>query len=364
MNDIRSNLGEFLIDPYEPRGTGSNTIQSVYSSIREKGKIIYDQLDYINKSGNQTVDAFVALTMFTETEFLFLLKELNQANQSLDQNLYWDDLNRNEEKRSVVVSAIETLRSSLLKFIESARYLNSIHSTKPISYSQIYNLQDKDYSDPAIFNKIRNQLALEAGKEIFKNLVFGTINLADINIVDESKLKITVKWDNESDKNNKDNLFTAEFTVKRTGWYLEPTESALLIDRVNENLLRADYPLSPSNFKPTGGVSLLWSYHDDRLVPDRFLNSSSFTKRIIRSLKWLEPSIGINVSYVDFRTDKDFELGFGPVIGIFNNKLFLNSGYNLSAEGESPFYMAIGFSFSNIFDKVKEKISTPNSTTE
>lgn len=74
----------------------------------------------------------------------------------------------------------------------------------------------------------------------------------------------------------------------------------------------------------------------------------------LKFLHWLEPSFGINVSYLDFRTDRDFEFGAGPIMGLFQNRIFLTTGYNFNVNGESPFYMGIGFSFSNIYKRINK----------
>ena len=136
-------------------------------------------------------------------------------------------------------------------------------------------------------------------------------------------------------------LATARFIVKKTGWHLDGSESVMLIKRFNQDLVGND--VSPSNFKPIAGASLLWTYYNDHRAekwPGKFL-------------RWLEPSFGINVSYVDFLSSETFEVGAGPIVGLWQNRLFLTAGYNFNVEGQSPFYMGIGFSFFNVVDKIK-----------
>jgi len=152
-------------------------------------------------------------------------------------------------------------------------------------------------------------------------------------------------------------LATAKFLVKKTRWHLDVSESALLIHRIDEELLRLGYPISPSNFKPTAGANMLWSYYNPYRTTERIKPRGKYKGQyrqydFLKFLHWLEPSFGINVSYLDFRTDRDFEFGAGPVMGLFQNRIFLTTGYNFSVNGESPFYMGIGFSFSNIYKRI------------
>jgi len=65
-----------------------------------------------------------------------------------------------------------------------------------------------------------------------------------------------------------------------------------------------------------------------------------------------EPSLGINISYLDFDTEKDIEIGAGTSIGLFNNLIQFTVGYNLNVE-RNNIYWGIGFSFINIAEKIK-----------
>ena len=56
--------------------------------------------------------------------------------------------------------------------------------------------------------------------------------------------------------------------------------------------------------KGTPGVSLLLTYRRDGSDTNKLAN-------------FLEPSIGANVSYLDFSTDDDVEVGAGLVLGFF-----------------------------------------------
>jgi hypothetical protein len=227
---------------------------------------------------------------------------------------------------------------------------------KKVESHQWKYLDDPEFSllfDSESYYYIRDNLARWAGKRIFDKLVYATIDLKDVEINDKDVLKISLVWDHLNTLNNDDNvligqeLTTAIFKVDKVGWHLKPTESILFINQLQTNQLPADYPRAVSNFKPMAGASLLWTYYNDhrgQTCEGRFL-------------RWLELSAGLNVTLVDFSNTKDLEIGFGPIIGFFRNQVFITGGYNLSVKGFSPWYMGLGFSFTNISSKLQSKIN-------
>jgi hypothetical protein len=74
----------------------------------------------------------------------------------------------------------------------------------------------------------------------------------------------------------------------------------------------------------------------------------------LRTLKWFEPSFGLNISYVDFSKQRDIEVGVGGVVGLFRNKVFFSSGINLNTPNKHNSYFAIGFSFTSLATKLVE----------
>lgn len=234
----------------------------------------------------------------------------------------------------------------------------------------LYTLIDIDLVsllyDQDVYNQIRDKIAYIAAKNLFNRMLYATIDLSKVKIKNGDFLEISVMWYNIEDKvdaSAKDGvaLATAKFEIVNSGWSLEPTESALLIDRINERLAPSNN-LSPSNFKPTAGASLMWSYVSDKRKPVSKSGRGEFETKAVNVLvgvaKWWEPSVGLNVSYLDFDTTKDFEIGVGPIIGFWQNQVFITSGYNLMVDGKSPYYFGIGFSFSNVYDKINSNIKT------
>jgi hypothetical protein len=63
----------------------------------------------------------------------------------------------------------------------------------------------------------------------------------------------------------------------------------------------------------------------------------------------LQPSFGINVSYLDFDDQQSFEVGVGALVGLWKNKVFFGWGRNLH-QVSNPGYFCLGFSFGKIAD--------------
>jgi hypothetical protein len=384
-----------------------NKLSSNYNNnktLREYLRIvqaIHDYLGFIKKSGdNRTVSVFLSLSGTNRLDFDRAWKELETNFDNLNKGLKevvkldWDTLmnGKNDILLSNIIATAENLREfgyvkgplldlmhkngkydsdfmtkeskddainaimlkrrgnrrftpidSLFQITEiAAEYNSNIYETIVSSSSSLYLNDTNRYA-------IRYELAKIAAKEIYKDLVYATIDLEKAGIKDARRLEIEVVWynrDKDTTVADGTKLATARFRVRDTGWHLAFPESALLIKRINQDLLSDTYPLSPSNFKPTAGISMTWGYHNDK-------RGCGFG----RFFKWLEPSFGINVSYLDFDTTKDFEVGAGPVIGLWDNKVFFTAGYNFMAGGQSPFYWGIGFSFSKTATWIKDAAS-------
>lgn len=221
------------------------------------------------------------------------------------------------------------------------------------SYFQLRDNQNISWTDCQLDSKNSlsdncwaEYLAYRASQQIYKKLHIGKLQLKSRDIADNSILTIQAIWHTDPDQPPQ-LLPIATFYLRRLGWNLIPSESALLVDRINDDLVGSNPNISPSNFKPAAGASLLWTYSKGRLVKGK--NELGF-------LGSIEPSVGINVSYLDFSTSKDFEVGAGLMVGLFSNKLFFSYGYNFSAEGIAPGYLGIGFSFLNVFSTINDAI--------
>lgn len=167
-------------------------------------------------------------------------------------------------------------------------------------------------------------------------------------------------------------LYVAKFQLTDRGWHAKTTENFMLVNRVNEDLLPSSYPLNSTQFNPTGGISLTWGLRNDyrvnkRIKFDRQTNLPLFTRKgnlkynrgsvfFQRTFKWMEPSFGVNFTYLNFREGQNFEVGVGPTIGLFNNTFYLSTGWNLMELKDRPFYLGIGASILNLGTKVNKAV--------
>lgn len=219
------------------------------------------------------------------------------------------------------------------------------------------------YTNENDLQQVQTALAQEVGRIIYKRLIQATIDLDKADAKPGDMLRISLMW-YDTDGGVTDSmpveLVTAKFRLENVGWNMHVADAELFTYRINEDKLGSNYPLSPSKFKPTAGVSLLWSYTNDKRVQPRDGYKVDHGKKLLRFFKWIEPSFGINVTFLDFRTDETFEFGMGPTIGFFNKQLFITSGYNFRADKIRPFYFGIGVSFANIFLNTSGEIKRLN----
>lgn len=335
-------------------------------------------LEYFASTGHDTKKAFFSIANMTEVDFQTITEKVNFNHSQIKTYENWTKIG---ELNSVSeIELVQMHLHSLYMYIDELTKISPFFSSllKNHSYNKDFLrlqkypssyrnkniwklLENEDYSlfyDSNSYYSIRNELAVKAGEHIFSKLVYATIDISKMEVSDGQEIEISLVWYNifnsDSGENPEDGveLATAKFIVKKVGWGWNAQETFLLINRIGENKLDPNYPISPSKFKPTAGASLLWGYNND-------FRGQNFCGRTFR---WLEFSAGINVSFLDCNTEKDFEIGAGPIIGLFNNQISFTAGYNLSSEGLSPYYMGIGFSFSTAHKKITAKAKGENNT--
>ncbi|GAB2799547.1 hypothetical protein GCM10027275_51770 [Rhabdobacter roseus] len=214
------------------------------------------------------------------------------------------------------------------------------------------------------FPEISEELSKLAGREIYKKLVHANIDLGKSGAKNGEVLNLYVTWKIDSKINvnqNPPRLSLGKYYLKDTGWKLEIADMFSLVKRINEPTSTEDTLLSPSNFKGTGGAVLMWTFNSlDRGIK---LVDRNGTEKIIRKnrfINFVEPSIGINISYLDFSTGKDVEIGTGIQAGLFRNKIYFGYGANLHLlrpRDQNPYYFFLGFSFTKLSDFFKDSKS-------
>ncbi len=271
------------------------------------------------------------------------LKLLKHDELSLDDFII--KLSYSSEKLHVLDS-LHIKDFSSIKFIldESLRYITPSFNTYTVKLDQAFvtmNLIDYSITDSSNIyanKKIKEEeLVKRVGELLYQKLFDGNIDLREARASEGDLLKVSLLWYENEDSSLPKELELASYQIKDVGWRLKVSDSFFLIDRISDPDDTEN--LSPSKFKGAPGASLLFSYGNNG-------HKNNLLKR-------LEPSLGINISYVDFYTNKDLEVGVGAVLGILRNNILLTIGYNLHAESNGG-YMGLGFSFANISSQIKK----------
>ncbi len=366
----------------------------------EKKKLSNDILNFLEdlKLFKNIITYFTTYEGVTQEAYLKLIgKEILTFNHYKDMFInHFDKLEEVSNKsafkyprefREQISKSIEKIEESILElgdisgnlfsdFLNDLGYYYSVISYS-FFYENIDSVQESKeflelWDNPKDLEKVKSFLAQKAGETLYEELVYATIDLdlADANPGDQLLIRLIWNIDPESDTvvtggSIKDGaaLYVAKFDLKETGWKMKISENALLIKRFDEDLLRTDYPLDPSNFALSGGASIMWGYNNDYRVKRRIklddegfprfdkrgrLKSNRFCVGVQKFWKFFEPSFGVNVSYLNYRTDEALEIGVGPAMGLFNNVFFITYGWNLMELQEQSSYLGIGISFLNL----------------
>ena len=126
--------------------------------------------------------------------------------------------------------------------------------------------------------------------------------------------------------------YTWHVEVRDLGATLRTDPTLLLVQRTTAAGSNNE---APSDYKPAPGTSFVWEVKTRK----EWWNSLDFR-------------FGVNGSFVDFRSDKDFEVGVGPVVSFANGLVQLTYGWNLHAGGQP--YWALGLGFLDIKERVAE----------
>jgi len=124
-----------------------------------------------------------------------------------------------------------------------------------------------------------------------------------------------------------------ELELSDIGLYTKQEATLLLVKRCVDAKGENDLE---NNFKPAPGSSFLFKWKS-------------------RNKWWnfIDPAIGVSGSFLDFRSDKDLEVGLGFVISLFNGIIQINYGWNLNVKDNRQ-YWSVGVGFLDITGKIKE----------
>lgn len=316
-----------------------------YTRILNLSKELLKYMNFFKESGSNSMDAFLNISLISEIEFSSSREKLKEYVDELEGYL------RNPNPKAFEV--INKIRNDVTNTLDYYSTVicdewNEIRDKEEIAGDSLdMFLFDESYCDLSTISSkdlvsLTKTFAVNAGREIYNKLVYGTIDLNSISFSEANRIEIDLVWyTNEEGLENGKILPLTSFYVKKMGWELSVLESMQLINRINgDEIDDPNYPISPSVFKPTPGAAFLWTFNDS-------MEKSRFWK-------WLEPSFGINLTYLDFNRDKDFEFGIGPMMGLFHNKIHFTWGANLNEKDEKPFYLGVGFSFSKVLTSIGE----------
>lgn len=333
--------------------------------------LILTYIKYIRTSGEKAEKAFLSLTQLDHIRLRSIQEQLTNTKEEITE--YFNTKSKGDSAlmfrsnfnneflvlRDIDIPSTDQtrIRSIINNSISILEYLTRIEGTKIDQFLKNYPLNDlqnitktkllSDLQNNGHYEKLTDSIAFKAGEILYQNLNYATVNLLNEGGQEGDYLYLYVVLVKKEIRNEKvqvikEFLPIGSYELKDTKWNIGVLDSFTLIHRLNEPSSDTT-GVSPSNFKGSPGVSLLFTRRNDGdYDKNKFWN-------------FLEPSIGVNVSYVDFSVDDDVEIGSGLVLGLFNNKILFTGGINLNntGSGESnPFYFGIGFSFANLASKL------------
>ncbi len=369
-------------------------IQSNLSVLSDKLNLELKILNYFQKLDPKSLEAFLNLIGSNPIAFKHHVQRFEKATRDYDSlrlpiylkkefidSLKTTDFRNNLAQKThkidhIIWDALSLRGSEFHKTLISLGYDEWGYKTTTNKY--IFNI-------PSDYDKLETYLAEKAGETLYQDLLYATIDLDLADAQPGDQLIIKMIWNKEGDKINTDTLetddskqtkngiglYVVRFEIKETGWKRNISDNALMIKRFNEEVLPTGYPLNPHNYKIRGGASLTWGYHNDHRTNVKIktvgnttipkfksrngkLKTNKGEQAVEKFFKWLEPSAGLNITYLDYRTDNDWEIGIGPSVGLFEDVIYITYGWNLMVPEQSR-YWGFGVSFLNLSNKISNK---------
>jgi len=304
-------------------------LRTEYRNIRQSIEILRSYLNYFLKGDTEVLNLFLRLTKLDK---LSLIDFENKLNSNFQKMATIDTMSLN-----YFCKLENTLSVSLKLLMPTITAINSkiSNSLSNLGYTPLENNTLRNHDNSL---DLKRNIAFEVGELVYQKLFTGCIDLRECRAKEGDILKISVLWYINNDTTTMPlELELASYEIRQVGWRLKVSDSFLLIDRISKPDNEENF--SPSNFKGAPGATLMFTY-----------GNNGYNNNLI---KRLEPSIGFNVSYLDFYTTQDLEIGVGAVLGILRNQIFFTLGYNLHASTNGE-YFGVGFSFANIANQIKK----------
>jgi hypothetical protein len=204
-----------------------------------------------------------------------------------------------------------------------------------------------------VYAEKRAEVALDFLKKLFTP---GYVSLENADAKDGNLLTLTVEA-RSSDADSGGAAVVFEVAIRSFGakLHLGPTMMFLNRKGVSEN---DGSMLTPINYAPSPGMNfgITW-----------FKRGDTIWDKVLRGLA---PGVGVNVSFMNFKdpgfdqvaqkftntTGTDVQVGAGPYVSFFNNKIDVTTGWNLNVDKKRR-YFGLGFEFINIGNFLRDKVT-------
>jgi len=362
--------------------------------LQQKIPLIQTYLKSFDDGGTDELQAYLSLAGTDLIKYQDITSRLKSDKDTL-MKLTPTILNQNDLNSPVdsvliiytepILNAINSL-SNLFNFRGSEIQAILVNYAKQTAVINNYNkdslnsLVENGYSRESLRNLLLNiindnrdtlssLIAEKAGRLIYRKLILASIDLAKSGAAEGESISLYITWSiGKKDSVVKPpRLELGKYNIAPGGWVVQISDIFSLVNRINPGGSIDQSHESPSVFKGAGGAALMWSYQKEdkglnitRSINGKDTSYSASRKNVL--MNFLQPSFGINVSYLDFNTTKDVEVGVGLQMGLFGNKVYFGYGMDLtlSAPKDAPYYFFLGFSFAKLSDLFKgaNKISS------
>lgn len=193
--------------------------------------------------------------------------------------------------------------------------------------------------------------------EVERYLVAGTISLRENRAAPGDVITIEIEA-RGSEAENRGAIGKFEIRVKNFGWKVSETDSVMFIKRIAVN--SADAARTPAlkevRFRPAPGFNLLANYYTRGstglekkdaatyapLTDEFYQMPKASTGHLIG--RAISPGFGVNASLLSYDDKGPFQLGVGPIVTLFDNRISATYGWNLMVDKRRT-YWGLGFSF-------------------